>query len=194
MLLGLNGFKGSGKDTVADYLVANYDFEKVAFATKLKEATAALFDISLEDIDEFKAQGRIQVFDGVFEGIKVYTGRAILQRIGTEVGRDIFGKDFWLDQVLPNPDDYFETACDVFQKYQVENLVVSDVRFPNELKRVKDLRGTTWRIYRDGVSDGHASEVKPPDKLIDDVVDNTGPIESLYEEIDSLMRKYESLN
>ncbi|MEW6770094.1 MAG: ATP-binding protein [Bacillota bacterium] len=37
------GHAGSGKDTVADYLVAKYGFKKYAFADKLKEIASEMF-------------------------------------------------------------------------------------------------------------------------------------------------------
>ena len=43
MIIGLTGYKGSGKDTAASHLVEKYGFTRVAFADKLKKSAAACF-------------------------------------------------------------------------------------------------------------------------------------------------------
>lgn len=165
MIIGLSGYKGSGKDTVGKYLVDNYHFERKAFADKIKEATAALFDIDPKVIEFFKNDPKRCV--GVFaesgfnmggwvpnHGVKPITFRHFLQRLGTEVGREVFGKDFWVDQVLPL--DYLP----------YENLVITDVRFENEAKRIYNLDGVVWQINRPGLRpDGHTSENLPTHSL-----------------------------
>ena len=43
MILGVTGLIGSGKDTIADYLVTEHGFKRVSFAASLKDAVAAVF-------------------------------------------------------------------------------------------------------------------------------------------------------
>lgn len=50
-VLALSGFKGSGKDTVAEYLVKKYGFERISFADPLKNMVAENFHIARESLD-----------------------------------------------------------------------------------------------------------------------------------------------
>ena len=51
MIIGICGLIGSGKDTIADYLVTNYNFKKLSFADKLKDSVATMFDWDRELLD-----------------------------------------------------------------------------------------------------------------------------------------------
>ena len=54
MILGLNGLKGSGKDTVGAHLIKEHGFERRSFADPLKKSVAALLDIPYHEIDKWK--------------------------------------------------------------------------------------------------------------------------------------------
>src|SRR5262245_15915297 len=102
MLIGLTGRKQVGKDTIASYLIEKYEFEKHAFADPLKLAVTNLFHISPEIVDELKLEDSIGTkghvileIDGIVE--YDYSWREFLQRFGTEMGRETFGEDFWVD-------------------------------------------------------------------------------------------------
>jgi hypothetical protein len=178
MLVALNGAKGSGKDTVASILIEGYDFKRLAFADKLKESAAAIWNIHPSTWDGLKnlehSDVSIRIFGGKIRA-KVSV-REFLQRYGTEAHRDVFGKDFWVDHALKgiNPND---------------NIVITDCRFENEIERVKSLGGVVVRIIRDELSlnDNHASEVEPPPHLIDYYLDNNETLEKLYSEVDKLI-------
>lgn len=49
MILGIAGRKGSGKDTVGDYLVARHGFVRVAFADPVKRVARDLWPHLGED-------------------------------------------------------------------------------------------------------------------------------------------------
>ena len=51
MIIGICGLIGSGKDTIADYLVTNYNFKKLSFADKLKDSVATMFDWDRDLLD-----------------------------------------------------------------------------------------------------------------------------------------------
>lgn len=196
MLIGLNGQKLSGKDTVGTILVENYDFNRVAFADKLKQAAAALMNCSIHEVDKWKDYDPAYVIvyttsTGDLSG-KTYkerkasfTWREFLQRFGTEMGRDVFGEDFWVDHCLLNPmkDRIPEGWADKV------DIVVTDARFNNELKRIKDLGGYNFRINRPGLNGGdrHSSEALPDMTLIDGFIQNDGTIEHLRGEVANLV-------
>jgi len=174
MILGLSGAKGSGKDTVAAYLVKNHQFERKAFADPLKKSIAALFDIPFAEIDKLKNNVDVKVsVESVvghrLMGVHDMTFRTFLQRYGTESHRDVFGEDFWLDYTLP-----------VQGYYPGRAIVVTDVRFKNEADRVKECGGTNVMITRPGYEseEKHSSEVF--DFNADLSIINNGDIDDLY--------------
>ena len=180
MIIGLNGLKGSGKDTAGSYLVDNHNFIHASFAAKLKESAAALFNIDPIKWEEYKNND--EIFVGLMvnkhplfapSNISNMSARVFLQRYGTEAHRDIFGEDFWVEQAFKDIDP-------------TENYVFTDARFPNELKRIHDAGGFNIRIIReiDGVVDYHASEADPPPELIDYIVYNSYDIKFLHKEIE----------
>ena len=155
MILGLSGAKGSGKDTVAAYLVKEHGFERKAFADPLKKSVAALFDIPFSMVDQFKNMEDVRVVvEDRHVPSKHYTDmdfRTFLQRYGTESHRDVFGESFWLDYTLP-----------VQGFYPGREIVVSDVRFPNEVDRIHTLGGWVVMIHRVSAyaeKDQHRSEL-----------------------------------
>lgn len=189
MIIGLNGAKGSGKDTVGAFLVDKYGFYRLSFAQALKESAASLFGVTPEFWDEAKNDDwyNITLWRGPYpaksETIKTVTARKFLQLYGTEAHRDIFGKDFWVDALIP-----LNVAG-----HHVNNYVITDARFPNELERIRDLGGITVRLERPEIEDGdsHVSESVPPAGLIDHVIANVGTIDDLYAMTDSLMEELE---
>lgn len=198
MIIGLSGYAGAGKDTVGQILVEEFGYTRKAFADKVKEAACVLLDIPIENVDFYKNDPAREV--GVFrEGNlksgtwfpifnkKPITFRHFLQRMGTEVGRDIFGKDFWLDMVIPflDPEGY------AFSKDIPELLVITDVRFENEVKRIRDLKGKVIRVSRRSVEPdtSHISEQLPD---YDIEIENNDTIDYLRVNIKILMETHVS--
>jgi hypothetical protein len=173
MLIGLSGCKGVGKDTVGRILVQEHGFTRIAFADKLKQAVANLFDISIEQVDEWKnhpgADYNVEVMihyppDHEY----AFTWRLFLQRFGTEMGRNTFGRHFWVDQ--------WKRAYDEAEG----DIVVTDVRFVNEVMEITIYEADIVEITRPGHEpDGHESEEPLPSKLIDYTIDNSGSLDDL---------------
>ena len=141
MIIGFVGFIGSGKDTAADYLVNFHEFRRDSFANTLKDAVAAVFGwdrTMLEGRTKMAREWREQVDPWWAERLKMpnLTPRWILQYWGTEVCRKAFHDDIWiasLESKLRNSKD---------------NIVISDVRFPNEIKAIHNAGGKVIRIKR----------------------------------------------
>jgi hypothetical protein len=187
MILGLNGLKGSGKDTVAAYLIKEYGFERRAFADPLKKSVATLFDIPFHKIDEYKNDPKIWVelsqadkpiLPIGAETFKALTFREFLQRYGTESHRGVFGENFWVDQTMPK---------DAF--YSGRKIVITDLRFDNEAKRVHDCGGSVIRIDRPEVDthDTHVSEAPLAHKLVDFILQNDKGLDELYALTESML-------
>ena len=164
MIIGVNGFKGTGKDTIGRFLVNNYHFKRASFAAKLKQSAASLWDIDPELWESFKNNNQMRVMlyladkDEPWEVksdgdpnyfVSTITVRQFLQRYGTEAHRDIFGTDFWVKEALKDIDP-------------AGNYVFTDARFTNELEAIRNLGGWNIRVIRNGVQteDTHAVSVR----------------------------------
>lgn len=142
MIVGISGFIGCGKGTVADQLTGQYGFRKDSFATSLKDACAALFDWPrnmLEGDTKESREWREQIDVWWAEKLKIpnFSPRLALQLIGTDALRNNF-----------NPDIWFLTLENRIRKNPDQNVVISDVRFPNEIQFIKDQGGVMVKVER----------------------------------------------
>jgi hypothetical protein len=138
----------SGKTTVAKML-ARHGYTRLSFAHPLKEMTTLL----LRHLGYSWEQASDLVFtdkNALLPEIKT-TPRHILQTLGTEFGRQCIHPDLWL--ICWRNQAEAELALG-------NNVVVDDVRFPNEADLVRSLGGQLWSITRTGVtnSESHPSE------------------------------------
>lgn len=208
-IIGVCGFIGSGKDTVADYLTNFHGFRRESFANSLKDAVAYVFGwdrTMLEGRTKQAREWREQVDPWWAERLNMpnLTPRWVLQYWGTEVCRRSFHDDIWiasLENKLRNSTD---------------DIVISDCRFPNEIKSIKDAGGIivwvqrgelpewydaavsmnrggvgnmTWatskhKIEKLGI---HASETAWVGTQFDYILDNNATIDDLYTTIKSLV-------
>jgi hypothetical protein len=182
MIIGFHGCKGVGKDTAAKFLIDTYDFTKVAFADPLKDAVAALLDIPRDEVDTWKSDEEAAVILDWSYGRKEFNGREFLQRFGTEMGRNTFGNNFWVEQW---EDHLYRHSM------QADDIVVTDVRFRNEAEKIQELNGLVVRITRPGHQpDGHKSEEPLPDLLVDAEISNIGTIDDLHVDVHELYSNY----
>jgi len=185
MIIGISGYARSGKDTVANYLVENHGFTRLAFADPMREALYALNPslgtsrMELQDvIDEYSWDG----YKGTLFGEEI---RGLLQRMGTEVGREMFGETFWVDYLMNKA---LEVKGDV---------VISDVRFLNEANAIKMMNGQVWRVNRPNIeaANSHASEIEMDSfNNFDVVITNDTTIDELFLELTGLMNGIKSHN
>lgn len=139
MIIGTIGFIGSGKGTVADILVEKKGFTKLAFADAVKDATAAIFGWPRALLEGDTEESRIfrETRDEWWSEKtgKYITPRYMLQIMGTEAGRDVFHPDLWILSL--------EKKLAMYQ-----NVVISDVRFPNEIDFIQRMGGFVVRVKR----------------------------------------------
>jgi len=180
MIIGLSGYAQTGKDTIADHLVKHYGFTRVAFADPIREA---LYKLNPKiRLAESSGVSLAHAVDSVgWDSVKVLSPdvRELLQRMGTEVGREIFGENFWVDQAMQ-------------KALQHDKAVITDVRYPNELKAVLEASGRVWRVVKDSVKavNIHPSETSLDDYQFEYIIFNNDTIESLYESVDDFMTEY----
>ncbi|CAB4125846.1 hypothetical protein UFOVP181_392 [uncultured Caudovirales phage] len=140
MIIGVCGFIGSGKDTIADYLTNFHGFRRESFANSLKDAVSSVFGWDrtlLEGRTKQAREWREQMDPWWTNRLdRVITPRWVLQYWGTEVCRKGFHDDMWiasLENKLRNSTD---------------DIVISDCRFPNEIKSIREAGGIVIRVKR----------------------------------------------
>lgn len=166
-VIGLTGYAGVGKDTVANILVEEYGFTRLAFADGVRELTAAV------DPDV-----RYAVEKAGWDAAKRHNlwVREALQNIGMAC-RDAFGEDFWVSRVA----DVMHSA-DPGSRF-----VVTDVRFPNEAGWIRQW-GDLVRVDRHGRPvNQHVSETALDGYEVDYVIANLGDLAFLHSEVSNLM-------
>lgn len=141
MIIGFVGFIGSGKDTAADYLVNFHEFRRDSFANTLKDAVACVFGWDrtlLEGRTKEAREWREQVDSWWAErlGMPKLTPRWVLQYWGTDVLRNSFHDDIWI------------ASLENKMRKTRDNIVISDVRFPNEIRAIHNAGGLVVRVKR----------------------------------------------
>lgn len=145
MIIGIVGFAGSGKGTVADILCEEHNFTKISFADSLKDAVSSIFmwerHLLEGDTEESRAfrEKKDYFWSDVF-GYEV-TPRLMLQKFGTEAGRDQIHQDIWVRSIERRIN---HMMVNEFK----DHFVIPDVRFPNEMKSIRDMGGSIVRIIR----------------------------------------------
>lgn len=209
MILGVTGLIGSGKDTIADYLVTTHGFKRVSFAASLKDAASAVFGWDremLEGTTKASRAWREEVDEWWAERLAMpqLTPRWVLQNWGTDLFRNHFHKDIWVASV----ENKLRTTKD--------NVVITDCRFSNEVKAIKGAGGITCRVIRgenpvwyqsaidynkgpDGnaswaigkrvldVNNVHASEYSSVGLKYDHYIQNDGSVLDLHEQVEKLI-------
>ncbi|CAB4129068.1 hypothetical protein UFOVP112_166 [uncultured Caudovirales phage] len=204
MIIGICGFIGSGKDTIADYLVNFHEFRRDSFAGTLKDAVAAVFNWDRELLEGRTKQAREwreQVDPWWAERLNMpnLTPRLVLQLWGTEVCRKGFHDDIWIASV--------ENKLRASQ----DNIVISDCRFPNEIASIRNAGGRViwvkrgelpvWYHLAKNANSGapiaqemlkdigvHVSETAWVGTEFDAVITNNGTIDELYNSIKNLVQ------
>jgi len=191
-LIGLCGLIGSGKNTVAEHLMDEHNFISVSFAETLKDAAACIFgwDRDMLEGDTKESREAREMKDEWWSqrlGFDV-SPRYMLQFMGTEVMRHNLHSDIW---ALATERRIIETSRD----YPWANFVISDVRFPNEIKMIRRLGGQIWHVRRGELPDWfgknpdhiHESETAWNNETFDFTLYNDHTIELLKTDVDSMV-------
>jgi len=223
MIIGISGLARTGKSTVADFLsefnmvslsfadpmkrIAKdvYDFEDEHLwgASEMRSVPDKRYPRDHGPmIDEKCACCGAVMIHG--DAPQCYlTPRFALQQFGTELGRICYQKT-WIDYALRTAEriiknnnlEYdcknglYESRCDYAQPRKV---VITDVRFPNEIKALKEV-GKIIRIKRTGYEKplwNHPSETEQlaiPDSAFDFLINNDGNLDDLQNKVFSLVQ------
>lgn len=201
MIIGINGYAGSGKDTVGEIikqLQPHEHWEIKKFAGKLKDVASTILGIPtlmFED-QEFKKKTLPQMWSN--HGLPM-TVRDFLQRLGTDALREGLHPNTWVNALMM---DYKEQLINIIndEGYQFEerypNWIITDCRFPNEAIAIKNQGGVIVRINRPGINavNAHPSEVALDHWHFDYVVENDeGIVELKHQVRDILKQVYEDI-
>jgi hypothetical protein len=213
LVVGFVGFISSGKDTAADYLVNYHQFRRDSFANALKDAVSAVFGwdrVLLEGRTAESREWREKVDTWWADRLSMpnLTPRWVLQHWGTEVCRQGFHDDIWIasleHRILKTRD----------------NIVITDVRFPNEITAIRNAGGIVVRIkrgpdpewYQDAINVNagptnmswaiskwkieelkiHASETAWVGLPTDATINNDSTIDHLFSQLEQLIKNQES--
>lgn len=208
MIIGIVGFIGSGKGTVGNHLVEKHQYSATSFAKTLKDATAAIFNWPRDLLEGDTPQSREwrETVDPWWSKKfgRPITPRWVLQYIGTDVMRMHFNSNIWIWSV---------------EKQIVEsgkNIVITDVRFPNEIDLIHKLGGRIvwvrksqlpeWYDLARAANDPmflhapeahdevtklgvHPSEWEWVGCDVDYTIYNDGTLEQLYENVDQCLKE-----
>ncbi len=142
-IISLSGLAGAGKDTVADYLCSEHGYQRISFASPLKDACAAIFGWDREMLEGRTAAARAarEVADPFWSTRLDQPGfspRRALQCLGTDVLRNHFHADLWLAALEHR----------IAAAGPEERFVITDCRFENELACLRSLGAAIWWIWR----------------------------------------------
>lgn len=155
-VIALCGGQGSGKTTLAKYLVDAHGFTKISFADPIYAMMSSLL----------RGDARALPKEEPLEALGGKTLRHALQTLGTEWGRAHIGDDIWVSAAIRNIQD---AGADV---------VIDDVRFLNEYEALLGVGAEFYKIHRvghDSVStDSHASEQAYSSFEVNEVIYNIG--------------------
>jgi hypothetical protein len=197
MIIGINGKIGSGKDTIGEIIQGlcltnkNQTFEIKKFAGKLKQIGSLLTSIPVEKFED-------QEFKKLPMGLEwEMTYREFLQKLGTEAMRDGLHTNVWVNALfadyIRNDDKLIritEENLEEWQEGEYPNWIITDMRFPNEMKAVAEREGVTIRVVRPGTVVGnHPSEVALDDAKFDYEILNDGSIEVLVQKVREILTK-----
>lgn len=171
MIIGFTGRKRSGKDTAAAALIVN-GHTRLSFAGPIKLMIRALLEYQGlgPEMIERMLEGDLKEVPTPYLGGR--SPRYAMQTLGTEWGRDLMASNLWAD-ILINTSGLFE------------EVVVSDVRFPNEVEKLKGVGAKVIRVIRPGnpTNDNHPSEAQIDDLPVDYEIVNDGAIEDLHAKV-----------
>ena len=166
MIIGITGYAGSGKDTIAKILIEKYGFERRAFADNVRAILYNLDVHGVKDIVDEIGWDRAKRIPGI---------RSLLQNLGVSA-REVLGERTWIDPVLK--------GLSTSKLY-----VITDVRFKNEAQAIRDFEGQIWRVQRPGVTpvNRHISETELDEIHANKVIINGSGLDGLEEQVSLLL-------
>lgn len=193
MIIGINGYAGSGKDTVGTILQqidkdSHWEIKK--WAGKLKQVAELLTGIPVEKFEdqEFKKTNLGKQWnDRINNPMSV---RDFLQKLGTEGLRDGLHTNTWVNALMA---DYKCVPADRAPNgWDCDNWIITDTRFPNEAQAIKDAGGIIIRVTRPGIGpvNDHPSETGLNQWKFDYEIQNDSSLNELINSVRIFKQKF----
>lgn len=130
-ILMLCGFKGAGKDTIANFL-NHYNYSKYAFATPVKDVISIMCGWDREMLEGTTEESRewretVDEFWSERFNIPNFTPRKALTHISTEIIRKHLCDSIWIDSIINQ-----------LEVQDSDKIVITDLRFMTEYERIKE--------------------------------------------------------
>lgn len=174
MIIGLYGYSRAGKDTVAGCLVRNHGFEQRNMAGPIRDVLLKInppVNYYAVNSEEFFLSEAVEELG--WDEVKALFPQTVdwMIQLGQSM-RDI-DPSIWLNACTGQP---------------YENLVIADVRQPNEYEYISQHGGEVWNIRSE------RAQKRGMDGILDDyyfehIVNNDGTISELESYIEEIMEK-----
>ena len=145
-LVGLVGKAYAGKTTIANHLVALFGYQRTAFADPLKKMLITAGICTYEECYVTKTP----------------ESRRMMQLIGTEIFRKQVNPLYWVNHCE-------DEICRIMGE-EKKHVVVDDIRFPEEARRIKDLGGILVKVERIGHVNSNAGTTHDSERFVDSIV------------------------
>jgi hypothetical protein len=218
MIIGISGYSGSGKDTVGtiiqylncespqssiEQICANYSeyeywldeqsgWEIRKFAGKLKDIAEHLTGIDIEKFEDQEFKKTELGPEWAIHGMPM-TVRDFLQKLGTDAMRMGLHENVWVNALMADykpEESWLNTSLGEKPDVVYPNWIITDVRFPNEAKAIKDKGGIIIRIDRPGVTpiNNHPSETGLDGWNFDYKIANISDIFALKQTVEQILK------
>jgi hypothetical protein len=183
LFIGIGGYATSGKDALADVLVELHHFNKQFTSSALRQAMLTLNPWVQGEDHQWHRYADYEELAGSYEAAKTHPEvRRLLQVIGVDIGRLMFGVNVCVDWLRPVVAGLMAQGTSV---------VVTGIRYPDELEWVRSAGGTAVWVGRPGVGpvNGHSSDNTLGPEDFDIRVQNDGTLADLAGRAGELVRK-----
>lgn len=210
-IIGLCGFAGSGKTTAAKYLIEKYGFERLSFASPVKDVSSLIFGWDRARLEGVTPEDRAwrEAPDARWSSLMGvdYTPRMGLQLIGNGI-REVVHPNVWVELAIRQI-----STIPISSK-----IIFDDVRYVNERSYLRAAGAKLYTVHREGArglefpspehtglwneatedcllsttnTNLHRSEwdwLRDPSIDRDPIIGNPGTLKEFHEELDKLMR------
>ncbi|WPZ03076.1 hypothetical protein T8S45_09500 [Blastomonas marina] len=146
MLVGLVGASGAGKTAIAEALVQGHGFYRVHIGQPIKDMLGA-FGLNNEEL-----HGPPNLRAAPSQKLAGKSPRFAMQTLGTEWGREMISKNIWAD--------HLHRRLNSLQRDRVSEIIVDDLRFPEDFEAILGAGGVVVRVIRPALHDAPSTAEK----------------------------------